>query len=193
MKQTEFVRQKLPCYTLAGKAMQPGKQTQEQFIGVIRGSEGEWLIGFSKLIGRGDVYIAELRGLPEGLKLAKRMNFNKVEVHVDSIGIVNDITHKKNKILCGKALVDKICRMMELDWEVIVKHTYREANQLADALYIMHLQNCPLKFSSIAHHANVTQCLGAVGGNVWYLGVAKPSVVDSNEIKDDSGKTIVKS
>ncbi|CAJ2629668.1 unnamed protein product [Trifolium pratense] len=61
------------------------------------------------------------------------------------------------------------------------------------SLYIMHLQNCPLKFSSIAHHAKVTQCLGAVGGNVWYLGVAKPSVVDSNEIKDDSGKMIVKS
>ncbi|CAK8573227.1 unnamed protein product [Lathyrus sativus] len=59
--------------------------------------------------------------------------------------------------------------------------------------YIMHLENYPLKFSDITHHANVTQCLGSIGGNVWYLGVAKPSVVDSNEIKDDSGKTVVKS
>jgi hypothetical protein len=58
----------------------------------------------------------------------------------------------------------------------------------------MHLQNCPLKFSSITHHANVTQCLGAaIDSNVWYLAVAKPSVVDSNEIENDSGKTIVKS
>ncbi|KAK2457735.1 ureidoglycolate hydrolase [Trifolium repens] len=61
-------------------------------------------------------------------------------------------------------------------------------------LSIMHLQNCPLKFSSITHHANVTQCLGAaIDSNVWYLAVAKPSVVDSNEIENDSGKTIVKS
>ncbi|KAK7343832.1 hypothetical protein VNO77_12885 [Canavalia gladiata] len=54
--------------------------------------------------------------------------------------------------------------------------------------YIMHLENRPLKFSSITHHASVTQCLGSIGGHVWYLGVAKPSIVDSNEIKDDKGK-----
>jgi len=57
----------------------------------------------------------------------------------------------------------------------------------------MHLENRPLEFSNITHHASVTQCLGSIGGNVWYLGVAKPSIVDSNEIKDDSGKTVVKS
>lgn len=59
--------------------------------------------------------------------------------------------------------------------------------------YIMHLENRPLEFSNITHHASVTQCLGSIGGNVWYLGVAKPSIVDSNEIKDDLGKTVVKS
>ncbi|KAL2324749.1 hypothetical protein Fmac_023807 [Flemingia macrophylla] len=59
--------------------------------------------------------------------------------------------------------------------------------------YIMHLENLALKFSSITHHANVTQCLGSIGGHVWYLGVAKPSVVDSNEIKDNTGKRIVQS
>ncbi|KAK7279694.1 hypothetical protein RJT34_24751 [Clitoria ternatea] len=60
--------------------------------------------------------------------------------------------------------------------------------------YIMHLENRPLKFSSITHHASVTQCLGSIGGHVWYLGVAKPSIVDSNEIKDDpGGKKIVQS
>ncbi|WJX20421.1 hypothetical protein P8452_09980 [Trifolium repens] len=59
--------------------------------------------------------------------------------------------------------------------------------------YIMHLENRPLEFSNITHHASVTQCLGSIGGNVWYLGVAKPSIVDSNEIKDDTGKTVVQS
>ncbi|CAJ2629639.1 uncharacterized protein LOC123919230 [Trifolium pratense] len=52
--------------------------------------------------------------------------------------------------------------------------------------YIMHLENRPLKFSNITHHASVTQCLGSIGGNVWYLGVAKPSIVDSNGIKDET-------
>ncbi|CAH9137637.1 unnamed protein product [Cuscuta epithymum] len=51
--------------------------------------------------------------------------------------------------------------------------------------YIMQLKDRSLKFSTITHHANVTQCLGSVGGRVWYLGVAKPSVVDP------SGSTVV--
>ena len=53
--------------------------------------------------------------------------------------------------------------------------------------YIMHIENRPLKFSTITHHASVTQCLGSVGGNVWYLGVVKPSIVDDYEVKDDTG------
>ncbi len=34
---------------------------------------------------------------------------------------------------------------------------------------------------AITHHANVTQCLGAVSGACWYLGVARASVVVSDE------------
>jgi ribonuclease HI len=102
--------------------------------GVIRGSDGEWINGFSKLIGRGDVYIAELWGVLEGTKMAHRMNFTKVEVRINSKEVVNGILHHKPSKMCGKALVDKICQMLKMDWDVVVKHTYREANRLADAL-----------------------------------------------------------
>jgi ribonuclease HI len=102
--------------------------------GVIRGSFGEWIHGFSKFIGRGDAYIAELWGVLEGISLARRMNFSKVEVRIDSLEVVNDITNKKPSRMCGKALVGRICQIMDLDWDVIVNHSYREANWLADAL-----------------------------------------------------------
>ncbi|XVF83296.1 hypothetical protein PTKIN_Ptkin16aG0475400 [Pterospermum kingtungense] len=59
--------------------------------------------------------------------------------------------------------------------------------------YIMHLQDQPLQFSKITHHANVTQCLGSIGGHVWYLGIAKPSIMDSKEVKSDDGKIPVQS
>ncbi|XP_051116338.1 uncharacterized protein LOC127241367 [Andrographis paniculata] len=49
--------------------------------------------------------------------------------------------------------------------------------------YIMHIENRPLKFSTITHHASVTQCLGSIGGHTWYLGVAKPSIIDPTEGK----------
>ncbi|XVE68963.1 hypothetical protein DITRI_Ditri09bG0112300 [Diplodiscus trichospermus] len=59
--------------------------------------------------------------------------------------------------------------------------------------YIMHLQDRPLKFSTITHHASVTQCLGSIGGHVWFLGIAKPSIIDSGEVKSDNGMTAVQS
>lgn len=57
----------------------------------------------------------------------------------------------------------------------------------------MHLDSRPLKFSSITHHESVTQCLGSIGGNVWYLGVAKPSIADSSEVNADKCMNVVKS
>jgi hypothetical protein len=81
IKQTEFVRQRMKMYKLAGVVMHDGLQQQQAVIhvgwkpplngwvclnvdgackdgvigcgGVIRGNSGEWLHGFSKLIGRG--------------------------------------------------------------------------------------------------------------------------------------------
>nr|XP_043634447.1 uncharacterized protein LOC122605552 [Erigeron canadensis] len=60
--------------------------------------------------------------------------------------------------------------------------------------YIMNLQDQALKFSSITHHANVTQCLGSIGGESWYLGVSKPSIVeemDENVVQARSGHLFV--
>ncbi|XP_059666116.1 uncharacterized protein LOC132311954 isoform X2 [Cornus florida] len=59
--------------------------------------------------------------------------------------------------------------------------------------YIMHLEDRPLKFSTITHHASVTQCLGSIGGHVWYLGVAKQSILDPNEIKGNRDVDVVQS
>lgn len=61
-------------------------------------------------------------------------------------------------------------------------------------LYIMHIEKRPLKFKTITHHASVTQCLGSIGGGAWYLGVAKPSVLDATDHNEgDPSKRIVKS
>jgi ribonuclease HI len=70
----------------------------------------------------------------EGIKLARRLNFTKVEVRIDSLGVVRDINNKRSSQMNGRALIGRIGQMMEHDWEVVVKHVYREANQLADAL-----------------------------------------------------------
>jgi hypothetical protein len=92
--------------------------------GVIRGNEGEWLHGFSKFIGKGDAYIVESWGVLEGIKLARRLNFTKVEVRRDSLGVVKDITNKKASQMNGRALIGRIGQLMDHDWDVVVKHAY---------------------------------------------------------------------
>ncbi|XP_020208378.1 uncharacterized protein LOC109793319 [Cajanus cajan] len=80
------------------------------------------------------------------------------------------------------------------DGQILGPHDAQlDLSQGTPRFYIMHLESRPLKFSSITHHASVTQCLGSVGGHLWYLGVAKPSIVDSDEIKDNTGNKIVQS
>ncbi|KAJ8766024.1 hypothetical protein K2173_020540 [Erythroxylum novogranatense] len=56
--------------------------------------------------------------------------------------------------------------------------------------YIMRLEDRALEFFNITHHANVTQCLGSIGGHVWYLGVAKASIVHANP---GGGSDVIKS
>jgi len=41
-------------------------------------------------------------------------------------------------------------------------------------LRIMHQRLRGLKFGKMARHMRVSQCLGAIGGKDWYLGVAAP-------------------
>jgi ribonuclease HI len=102
--------------------------------GVIRGSEGEWIYGFNKFIGRGEVYMAELWSVLEGMRLVKRMKFIKVEVKIDSLEVVTDITHNKASKVCGKDLIGRIGELFVDDWDVPFKHSYREVNPLADSL-----------------------------------------------------------
>ncbi|MCH90461.1 putative non-LTR retroelement reverse transcriptase [Trifolium medium] len=89
-----------------------------------RGSDGEWLGRFTKHIGYGTTYVAELWGVLEGLRQARRLNFNKVELCVDSMVVVKHITSKEKSSLAGRSHVEHIRRLMNLEWEVVVHHSY---------------------------------------------------------------------
>jgi ribonuclease HI len=101
---------------------------------VIRGSDGEWLGGFTNFLRFGNAYLAELWGVLESLKHDKRLNFRAVELHIDSLVVVQNITAKRSNNIVGRTLVERIRKHIDLDWEVVVHHSYREANFCADAL-----------------------------------------------------------
>ncbi|PKA63175.1 hypothetical protein AXF42_Ash007971 [Apostasia shenzhenica] len=59
--------------------------------------------------------------------------------------------------------------------------------------YIMHLEDREAKFSKITHHASVTQCLGSATSEEWFLGVAKPSIVEGTHASDGDEQTYAQS
>ncbi|KAK2373854.1 Polynucleotidyl transferase, ribonuclease H superfamily protein [Trifolium repens] len=122
--------------------------------GLIRGNEGAWLGGFAKGLGECRVMVAELWGAFEGLKLAWERGYKKVELQLDAQNVVKVI----NKDLHAKAedwsLCKKIWRLLEMEWEVRIRHTYRKANRCADVLAHM---RCDLGSTMIIYESCPTQ------------------------------------
>jgi ribonuclease HI len=102
--------------------------------GIIRGNQGEWLGGFAKGVGVCSAFVAELWGVLEGLQYARRLRFMAVELNIDSVTVVQVIKTGKLSSPIGLPLVKQIRRYLELDWEVMIVHAYRESNNCADVL-----------------------------------------------------------
>jgi ribonuclease HI len=102
--------------------------------GIVRGSQGEWIGGFAKNVGSCNAFVAELWGVLEGLRFVQLLGFKKIELNIDSIAVVRIVQTGMSHSTAGNVLVEQINKMMALDWEVEVRHTYREANKCADAL-----------------------------------------------------------
>jgi ribonuclease HI len=73
-------------------------------------------------------------GCFEGLKLAQVKSFKKVEVSVDSQIVINSIKNGDGGNAMGYRLVQRIRQMLELNWEINISHSHREANRCADGL-----------------------------------------------------------
>ncbi|GAU30840.1 hypothetical protein TSUD_267600 [Trifolium subterraneum] len=126
--------------------------------GVIRGNQGEWLGGFFKGVGYCNAFVAELWGVLEGLSLVRRLGFDRVELSVDSKAVVQVISTEKTQGAEGFAIVNKIHRLLKMDWNVIIVHEYREANKCADALTnigcnlereVIYYEDCPEEIRNI--------------------------------------------
>jgi ribonuclease HI len=68
----------------------------------------------------------------EGLEYAWRLEFCKVELNVDSLRVVEVIKYGGISSAMGYSLTKEIHRLVSLEWDVKILHSYREANQCAD-------------------------------------------------------------
>lgn len=70
----------------------------------------------------------------EGLQYARWLSFPSVELNVDSSAVVKILLSMEDVSLTSRSLVQKIWRLLQMYWEVKVRHSYRVANSCADAL-----------------------------------------------------------
>ncbi|KAK2435291.1 Polynucleotidyl transferase, ribonuclease H superfamily protein [Trifolium repens] len=88
---------------------------QAGYGGIVRGSQGEWIGGFSKSVGRCSAFIAELWGVLEGLRYVKSMGFTKIELNIDLEAVVRVVQTGRSQSAAGGVLVEQIPKMMSLD------------------------------------------------------------------------------
>ncbi|MCI12311.1 ribonuclease H protein, partial [Trifolium medium] len=110
--------------------------------GLLRNSNGQWMGGFSHNLGRCNAYLAELWGVFDGLRFAHERGATKVKVHVDSF-VVQTLNSSNVGSVIGWRIIQEIRRLLALDWEIVVCHSYREANSCVDALTNMGCEHEP--------------------------------------------------
>jgi hypothetical protein len=60
--------------------------------------------------------------------LTKHLNFRVVKLHVDFVVVVKAISATWSCSMRDRVLVEKIRRLLQLDWEVVIHHFSCEIN-----------------------------------------------------------------
>ncbi|CAN1274277.1 Putative ribonuclease H protein At1g65750 [Linum perenne] len=103
--------------------------------GIVRDNEGRGLLAYSMNLGICSITRAELRGALEGIKRAWEAGYRRVEIQSDSKAAIDILTDNSAVISHSHALeVLEFRDWLRRDWEIKIRHVYREANFAADYL-----------------------------------------------------------
>lgn len=102
--------------------------------GVLRDSEGKWILGFTKSIYARDALDAELKGIQEGLATALNHGIQKLVLFSDCKTAITLLDHEtpQSNIYAN---VLRVCRDLRKSFEQIrITHCSRDLNKVADLL-----------------------------------------------------------
>lgn len=69
-----------------------------------------------------------------GLQIASELEFTHIELNLDSLAVVHCLTNKTNGNSLGRNFTRCIRSLLELDWAIKIKHSYRESNKVTNGL-----------------------------------------------------------
>ena len=102
--------------------------------GLIRDEQGNWVIGFTRKIGKANSFLAEIWALRDGLILCNQLDLNAVMVELDAKALVDALNNPfyVNSII--SSLFDDCRQLVAQIPHLSIKHIYCEANRCADRL-----------------------------------------------------------
>lgn len=102
--------------------------------GVLRDENGRWLGGYSEFLGCCTMFTAEMRGLFKGLKLTISLGYQRVEVNVDFLMVVQVINNECSVNRDKLSIVSQIKKLMAKLEDVRVLRAYKEINKCVNVL-----------------------------------------------------------
>lgn len=102
--------------------------------GIIRDASGIWKVGFRAKLDNMDILSAEIWGILKGLELAWEKGFRRVIMESDSNEAVGLVCNVCPTIHPLAPLIQRTKEMMGKNWEVRMRHCFREENAAANWL-----------------------------------------------------------
>ena len=116
---------------------------------------------------------------------------NVIELNVDSLMVVNVLTQNGRGSPMGRSLVEKIRHMIDLEWDVVVKHSYREENRCLDALEnygcslsgdIDFFDSCLSQFGPLLRADVMGLSISRLISRQFYFSRRKPSIIKKSTV-----------
>ena len=102
--------------------------------GLIRDELGNWVVGFTRKLGRMNSFTAEVWALRDGLLLCHQMNIPAIIVELDAKALVDAISNPRySNTVISPIFYDCKCLLSQIP-QVRIKHIFREANKCANRL-----------------------------------------------------------
>lgn len=142
--------------------------------GVIRNSNGKWIIGYCRKIRLANSLIAELIGLRDGMQLLIDKGFTSAEIESDSsvaVALINNLSVAVSHYFLP---VINDCRtLLRQILNCSLQHTYREGNTVADD-FSKHGLSLPFGFYvfDVPIHCTSASCTADV------VGISYPRLCD---------------
>ncbi|OIT27443.1 putative ribonuclease h protein, partial [Nicotiana attenuata] len=119
------------CFKLNTDGAAKGKNGIGGAGGILRNHNGSWMLGYMENIPYTSTLGAEFRALLRGLQLAEQNKFLPLQIDTDSSEIIGMLAE-------GNLIFDPLiceCRLLiQRMGSVVVRHSFREQNRVADAL-----------------------------------------------------------